>query len=129
MEFYLKAYKKDFRISVPFGESAKYDLILDSGKKLHRVQVKSVGVKDTKRRNNRYHISVSYGRPTKHQYTKDQVDFVICYVIPEDVWYIIPVEILQSVRISLFPDRDIDGGNYERFKEAWSSFANLKLTP
>ena len=49
----------------------------------------------------------------------DQVDFFAIYVIPEDVWYIIPSEIAtrQKYNILLSPRRKKQ--KYHRYIEAW----------
>jgi hypothetical protein len=41
MAFHLKATRMGFRVFKPYGDSERYDFILDSGKKLWTVQVQS----------------------------------------------------------------------------------------
>jgi hypothetical protein len=55
----------------------------------------------------------------KKLYTAEQVDFFAAYVIPEDVWYILPAEVAVKMRgrAWLFPGSP--GHKYERYKEAW----------
>ncbi|GAG54005.1 unnamed protein product, partial [marine sediment metagenome] len=79
---YQKVYERGYIVSKSFGDNTKYDFILDSGNKLSRVQVKSVSVKDTSARANRYRILAPHGRDRKSLYTKDQIDILVAYVIP-----------------------------------------------
>jgi hypothetical protein len=48
-----------------------------------------------------------------------QIDFVAAYIIPEDLWYILPAAIATplSGHISLSPHRK--GHKYEPYQEAW----------
>jgi hypothetical protein len=118
----LRAYELGFVVSKPFGDNSKYDFVVDSGKKISRVQVKSVSKRDTSNFNNRYCLLAAHGRNSKKAYTKKQVDIVVCYVILEDVWYIIPIESLKTIRVSLYPHRTPQQRKYEGFKEAWDLF-------
>lgn len=123
LKFYQEAYERGYIVSKPFGDNTKYDFIVDSGKKLSRVQVKSVGVRDTAIRANRYRVLASHGKNNKQPYTKDQIDVLVAYVIPLNSWYIIPVEELKSISLSLFPHRPTTNkGMYEIFKGRWGLF-------
>jgi hypothetical protein len=48
-----------------------------------------------------------------------RVDFVAAYIIPVDLWYILPARVAAGLRgnISLTPNRR--GQNCERYIEAW----------
>ena len=122
LRFYVKAYEQGLIVSKPFGDNAKYDFIIDSGQMRNRVQVKSVGSKDTSSRANRYRIAATYGKDAKKLYTEKQIDCLAAYVIPLDVWYIIPVTELVSGSLSLFPHREKTKGYYEKYREAWDLF-------
>lgn len=118
LAFYYKAYQKGIIISKPFGDNAKYDFITDKNG-LKRIQVKSSSCKDTSVRNNTYKIATSHGGSIKKIYSKKDIDFFACYIIPEDTWYIIPVEEVNTIRLSLFPHVLKSFSKYEKFKEAW----------
>jgi hypothetical protein len=48
----------------------------------------------------------------------DPFDFVAAYLIPEDIWYIIPVEKFKGQgTITLNPT--VKNSKYGRYKEAW----------
>lgn len=97
-----------FIVSVPYGNSARYDFIVDTGKRFFRMQAKSS--KLTK--NNSYSIAVqntaSNMKGTRNKkYTKEDCDY-ICSII-EDNLILIPIETLEelknniSIKIS-YPD-------------------------
>ena len=57
-------------------------------------------------------------RPNK-AYTREEVDFMAIFIIPMDVWYIIPVETLEKRKwgIAINPTRK--RSKYFRYLEAW----------
>ena len=112
--FLWRATQLGFTISRPYGD-ARYDFVVDSGRTLHRVQVKSV----SKPLRGVYRISTSSGRTAKKGYTSDEIDFLAGYVIPEDAWYIVPIALVPGyVCIHVCPHRR-SRRKYERFREAW----------
>jgi len=116
-----------FVVSRTEGDYSPYEMISDWHGKLLRIQVKSTSYQD-KNNGVAWRIVVSAGCDTKHVYTKEDCDFVICYIKPLGVFYIIPVEKLSTTKISLHPERDKYKKSktgqqccfrYERFKERW----------
>ena len=101
-------------VSKPYGDSDPYDFVVDSAGRLSRVQVKATAFRDSRWRNG-YTCPVTspLGRP----YSPEEVDFVAAYVIPEDVWYIIPVEEITTTTVSLDPRSR--SNKYRRYREAW----------
>src|SRR5258708_4986066 len=69
----------------PYGESGRYDVAVENGGPIFRVQVKSTIYC---RRGNEYSLNV-HG-PGRKQYKKGSVDFFAVWVIPIGEWYIIP---------------------------------------
>lgn len=75
--FLAKAAGLGFRVSKPWGESSRYDLIVDNGRTLLRVQVKSA------------HRAGEYGGYTFHAhgntacaYRASEIDLLVAYVVP-----------------------------------------------
>jgi len=59
-----------------------------------------------------------YGTRQLGPYSGDPFDFVAAYLIPEDLWYIIPAEKFQGQgSIALYPK--LKNSKYGRYKEAW----------
>jgi hypothetical protein len=103
------------RVAKPWGESSRYDLIVDKGGKLLRVQVKSA------------HCAGEYGGYTFHAtgnssrvYKPDEIDVLAAYVVPVGAWYLFPVEEFRKYKsMKLFPASKRRRSKFEKFREAW----------
>lgn len=88
IRFMLTAAGNGFGVAKPWEHSERYDYILDSGKCLWRVQVKSTNVGCT----HRYTIDATGGSTGKKKpYTAKQIDVLVVYIVAEDAWYVIPI--------------------------------------
>jgi PD-(D/E)XK endonuclease len=106
-----RAAEHGLRVSKPWGETARYDFAVEYDGHFVRVQVKSTMFKDR----GGYSCSV---RGCRGPYEGDPFDFVAAYLIPEDLWYIIPAEKLQGQgSVALYPQ--LKHSKYEQYKEAW----------
>lgn len=100
-------------VAKPYGDSLKYDFIVESGGKFSRVQVRAC----FGRIRNRYRLSTATGKKSE-PYTADQIDFIAACAVPAHAWYIIPVhEISGRVRIALASHER--RGYFEKFRDAW----------
>jgi long-subunit fatty acid transport protein len=88
-----------FGVAKPWGESLRYDFILDNGARLHRVQVKCTESIPAQAYETRATSTVGKARAV---YTKSDIDFIAAHVVPLDIWYIIPVEICAPAPILRF---------------------------
>jgi PD-(D/E)XK endonuclease len=109
-----RAASRGWRVSKPLGESCAYDFVVDVDGALRRVQVKSVAAE----RAGTYRVASGSGRSSKRPYTKKDIDVMAAYVIPEDAWYLIPVEFCGVKSIHLCPHRE-SRRKFEKFREAW----------
>ena len=114
IRFLAKASNLGLRVSRPYGDSDPYDFIVDCEGRLSRVQVKATAFRDGRWRNV-YTCPVT--SPMGRAYSVREVDFVAAYVIPEDVWYIIPVGEVTTTTVSLDPRST--SNKYRRYREAW----------
>lgn len=104
-----------FGVAKPWGESSRYDLIVDNGQRLLRVQVKSA------------HRAGEHGGYTfhahgnsAHVYRASEIDLLVAYVVPEQAWYLFPVEEFRKYKsMKLFPGSRRRRSKFERFREAW----------
>lgn len=111
LRFMGRAAELGLQVSKPWGETAQYDFIVEYKGELARVQVKSTMFKDR----GGYSCTV---RDSRGPYQGDAFDFLAAYLIPEDVWYIIPAERLKGQgSIALYPK--LKNAKYGRYKEAW----------
>ena len=118
MHFMLKAAGLGFGVAKPWGESERYDFVLDTGKKFWRVQVKSTYVA----RAPKYSVNVcrSIAGKKKTPYTAEEIDILVVYIVAEDAWYVVPVAAVASrTRLSFFPLGSKKGGLYEKYRDAW----------
>ena len=115
LKFMTKAAEHGLEVAKPWGDSARYDFVIEHGGRLLRVQVKSTQC----RKKNSYACSVRPNLRSK-PYQAGEFDFVAAYVIPEDVWYIIPAKLVVKGKmglVSLSPG--VRGHKYEKYIEAW----------
>jgi hypothetical protein len=112
--FLARATHLGFRVLLPWGESNPYDAAVDFGRGLLRVQVKSAGSY-----NAGYTIKTTGAQG--HVYTLDDIDFLVGYVVPEDVWYVIPAEALGNrATIKFHPrSRRLVKPMFEHYRDAW----------
>jgi PD-(D/E)XK nuclease superfamily protein len=114
--FLTKAASLGFGVSKPWGESQRYDFIVDNGKQRWRVQVKATITKHCQS----YVVNTRHfwrKRPT--EYTNKEIDFLVAYVAPLDRWYVIPVEALKGrYYIRIFP-KENKRARFEQYREAW----------
>lgn len=113
IRFQLAATLKGLTVSRPCGDFSPYDFVIDNGKRLARVQVKSTTFRD---KQGRYNFNLKQGATQSRAYTSSEVHFFALYIIPLNTFYIIPQPLLRgykTLKISL-------NGKYEIFKEEWS---------
>jgi PD-(D/E)XK endonuclease len=111
LRFMARASERGLYVAKPWGDTAPYDLAVDHRGRFLRVQVKCTQHK----RWNSYRCRVdANGIP----YSPAQIDFIAAYVIPVDVWYILPVTVTCTMpEILLSPHRQ--KSKYNLYKEAW----------
>lgn len=102
LECAIKFIEAGFIVSAPYGNTSRYDLIIDAGNnKYFRIQCKTAH----QNKNGSYTIGTSNQQFTaatkkvKH-YTKEQIDFV-CSII-EGQLVVIPVDFIKNCRSKIF---------------------------
>jgi len=104
-------------VSRPWGDIHRYDFIVDGGRGLCRVQVKTGS----------YMMDGLYQVCTRRRtggvktaYKESEVDFVVVYIVPEKTWYILPVrELTERETISFCPKGSSRRDRYGHYREAW----------
>ncbi len=110
MMFMARASREGLQVSKPYGDSAAYDFIVESGSRCSRIQVKST--RSRFEQGFRCNTRASMGR----RYKPDSFDFAAIHVIPLEVWFIVP-GIMINLGVLLTPGKS-DSKNYE-YEEAW----------
>jgi hypothetical protein len=123
-QFFAKAVRIGFGVAKPWGDSDPYDFILDAGgARLKRVQVKSA----FKASKDGGYTANATGNDYTQPYTKDDVDVLVAYVVPEDAWYVIPIEAFENIGgMKLFPASRRRRSRFEKYREAWCVLACKK---
>ncbi|MFZ0771518.1 MAG: group I intron-associated PD-(D/E)XK endonuclease [Candidatus Sulfotelmatobacter sp.] len=119
--FLYQASQRRFAISKPWGDSERYDFILDNRPQptvhLFRIQIKCTDSLRAGAYETRATYSVGKGRAV---YTKRDIDFIAAHVIPLNIWYIIPVEVCTpQPMLRFYPHRKAKLMRLEKYREAW----------
>lgn len=109
----IRVIERGFTASKPWGDSSRFDVAIERHGHFLRVQVKST----IARAYGGYVVAIKSSRC--QYYTRHQLDFFAVYLIPEDVWYILPAKVVIGLRghFLLAPNRHPQ--KYEDYKEAW----------
>lgn len=111
--FIARAGEEGLAASKPWGDSRSYDCVVGSPGRFVAVQVKCTLFRSTSGEGYSCSTCSSHKR-----YKKGAFDYLAAYVIPEDVWYIIPAkEVLGRRSISLCTETG--EAKYEPYREAW----------
>jgi hypothetical protein len=110
-----------YRVLKPWGEVSPYDVAIDANGRLVRVQVKST----SKRGGAGYLCVFSHDRDGRRKrYRAGEVDLFVSYVVPEEVWYIFPAQLVTgpngTANITVCQFEGVrTPPKYERYREAW----------
>ncbi|MGA8502618.1 MAG: group I intron-associated PD-(D/E)XK endonuclease [Candidatus Sulfotelmatobacter sp.] len=120
-QFIAEALGRGFTVLKPWGDSQPFDVAINFGNRIVRVQVKSTScLAGTGYR-------CEFERSSRSSpYTLKQVDFFAVCVIPRNAWYLIPAWALvngdQLKKVSmLYPLQRTNANryHYECYREAW----------
>lgn len=109
--FMARAGEHGLAVSKPWGDSRSYDFVIGSPGRFVGVQVKSTVFES----GGGYSCAV---KKNNKAYSSGEFDFLAAYVIPADVWYIIPawkIEGKESVGLCSKSNH----ARYEEYREAW----------
>ncbi len=110
--FMARAAELGLCVCKPYGDSAQWDVGITHGPLILRVQIKST----TYARDGAFTCNVV--GPGHRGYGEGVVDFVAVYVVPVDVWYIVPFAATGGmVSLQLRPGERRN--KYARYMEAW----------
>ena len=84
--FLARATHFGFTVCLPWGDSERYDSVVELGQGFLRVQVKSAA----RYAESRYRVKTAGASGVT--YTASEIDFFVAHIVPEDIWYIIPIK-------------------------------------
>jgi hypothetical protein len=122
LRFMAEAAGRLFAVLKPWGDCRAYDVGIEHGANFLRVQVKSA----TCRMGCGYWCGFTPHWGKKQDYSLKQIDLFAAYVIPVDVWYLIPASVMLGARRRkgtmlypvVLPVRK-NSFRYECYREAW----------
>ena len=119
LQFMARASAHGLIVSKPWGDSARYDFIVEHRGRFLRVQVKSTTVCDRGA-----YLCNTVSRPPQRKgpgrsYTAREIDFFAFFIIPEDLWYIVPIAQLRRARFAVYLNPHRPDNKYFRYMEAW----------
>jgi hypothetical protein len=94
---------RQIRVAKPWGDSERYDFIVDAGSRFWRVQIKATATQTV----GGYEVQATYcvGKRKGHL-TPDDIDLFATYILPLDVWYFVPADALPpSASLRFYPHR------------------------
>ena len=115
--FLHKASSLGFGVARPWGDSERYDFILDNGHRLLRVQIKATD----SLRAGAYETRATYtDRKGRAIYSPDDIDFLVAHIIPLDIWYVLPVEVcMPAPMLRFYPHREAKQMRLGKYRDAW----------
>lgn len=110
--------KKGIRVSRPFGDTLPYDCITDFNGVMRKVQVKSTSCMVTES-NKTYFVNARKGGGNTFGPYGNEIDVLAVYIVPEDVWFIIPAKAVtvSSIKISLLRK---EKNRFSKYRDNWS---------
>ena len=97
----------------PYGDSASHDVGIENGGRLLRVQIKS-----TTCMRGRSFLCRLVGS-TQVAYEPGVLDFYAVYLVPVDLWYILPFGAMRNASASILLTPAKEGHKHEEYLEAW----------
>lgn len=118
LDFLRKAMGMGMLVSKPWGDSYRYDFVVDWQGRLSRTQVRSTEYRGGL---NGYavHASVFVGKRAVPLTAKD-IDVLVAYVSTRNIWYVLPVRAFSPrTALCFYPDGSTKGALFEMYREAW----------
>lgn len=114
--FMYQCIERGYTVSLPYGDNAKYDLIVDIAGKLKRVQVKAIHAKT---KNGDCYRLKQRGQHLRDAYTENDIDILAIYIKDSNSWYILKSGEIVTNALQLYPHRTNPKGFYEFGHERW----------
>lgn len=116
--FQLEASQRGFHVSRPV-LIRHYDFVTDWYGKLSRVQVKAIQAPAMRPGAVSYECIAAHGHRKKQPYSLEHSDFIAVFIVPDDLWFILPVaEVGERIHFRFWPDKE-SGAWTTQFREAW----------
>lgn len=123
--FIYECLSRGIKISTPLQEDSKYDFLLDYNNNIVRVQLKSCFkarkdiVKKGIYRSIYYRYFMRLCSNNRKNYTAKEVDFIICFIEPTKIYYILPIKIAHKISSFTINSTNEKNSKYDKYKNAW----------
>ena len=116
----------DLKVADPCGAYDAFDTLVGKLRPFWRAQIKTTA---NLSRHKAYHVGVA--RRTRIRgirgtavYSPDEVDFICIYLVPEDTWYIVPIEVVDGrLALTIHAHDHPKIGPWVPYREAWHLLA------
>src|SRR5207248_1295408 len=99
IRFMLAAAARGLVVAKPWGDSLPFDFLVGRGKCWYRVQVKLSATRHWRG----FHVNCRHSGG-RRVYTARSIDFLVAYIAPVRIWYVIPVRALHRRKsITVYP--------------------------
>lgn len=117
LKFTLAALENGFSVSKPYLDARKYDFIIESKQGcFNRIQIKSC---NTAAKDGSFSFKLLFGNKKDGFYSKRDIDFFALYVIPENLFFFVPIESVKGVKnVSIYPSENSQS-KYSIYRESW----------
>ena len=116
--FSYRALEQGFHVSQPLGDNLPYDLLVDSGLEIHRLQIKTTTTEE-KGRSRKYGFALNHGKGSS-SYQDGTVDFFGLVVLRLRTIYIVPQSSMTGrMKAYVYPENPDSVGLLERYRENW----------
>jgi hypothetical protein len=126
--FMVLAMSLGLKVSSPYGGLGPYDVGVEDGGPILRVQVKCT-LYQYRKGSYCMSVNVKDGSKGRRGYARGTVDFFAIYIIPTDDWYIIPYAVVGDRDANLYFTPGAKGQKYGKYREAWHLLVNAAKGP
>lgn len=118
LDFLRKAMGMGMLVSKPWGDSYRYDFVVDCEGRLSRTQVRSTEYRSGLN-GFAVHAYVHVGEKAVPLTEKD-IDVLVAFISARNIWYVLPVGAFSPrTALCFYPDGSTKGALFEQYREAW----------
>lgn len=120
--FFARALQQGLEVFTPKGEHLPQDChVVNQNGTIFRVQIKGTetAANEPGRKYPRYRVSTGQGKNAKTYIDCTKVDFVVCYIGPHDVFYIVPCELITGVSTWFYTNDPKSEHAFEKYRNNW----------
>ncbi len=128
LAFLYKATSLGFNVCKPYGDSCRFDFLVEHHGRVSKVQVKSTAQLFP---SGGYYLNAQRRmKGGTFPYLPGEIDFFAAHVVPHDTWYIIPLSAIGSkYYVRFFPHQPARDRRFSPCRQAWHLLQNRPKDP